>query len=205
MTVSEEFGDIDIYVFDQLQKGRIRQGDRVLDAGCGSGRNVVYMMRAGIEVWAVDANPLAVDEVRALAARLIPGLTPAQLTQRFRPASIEDLPFPSAHFSVVMASAVLHFAANDEAFDAMLGSLWRVLAPGGLFFSRLATSIGVESRIEPVGDRRYRLPDGSTRYLPDESMLMDRSTRLGGQLLDPLKTTLVQNQRAMTTWVLKKV
>jgi SAM-dependent methyltransferase len=205
MTVSEEFGDIDIYVFDQLQKGRIRQGDRVLDAGCGSGRNVVYMMRAGIEVWAVDANPLAVDEVRALAARLIPGLTPAQLTQRFRPASIEDLPFPSAHFSVVMASAVLHFAANDEAFDAMLGSLWRVLAPGGLLFSRLATSIGVESRIEPVGDRRYRLPDGSTRYLPDESMLMDRSTRLGGQLLDPLKTTLVQNQRAMTTWVLKKV
>jgi hypothetical protein len=62
----------------------------------------------------------------------------------------------------------------------------------------------MESRIRPLGSRRFHLPDGSDRYLPDEAMLLDRTQRLGGQLLDPLKTTIVQNQRSMTTWVVRK-
>ncbi len=38
MTLSEEFGAIDIYLFDQLLRGRIRPGMRIFDAGCGYGR-----------------------------------------------------------------------------------------------------------------------------------------------------------------------
>jgi hypothetical protein len=52
--------------------------------------------------------------------------------------------------------------------------------------------------------RRYRLPDGTDRYLVDEAMLMAQTRRLGGRLLDPLKTTVVQGQRSMTTWVVRK-
>jgi ubiquinone/menaquinone biosynthesis C-methylase UbiE len=195
-----EFGDIDIYVFDQLLKGRIRPGDRVLDAGCGSGRNLIYLMRAGIDVWAVDVNPHALAEVRELAARLAPG-TPAD---RFVVSPLERLPFPDASFSVVICSAVLHFAANDDAFRAMVVDLWRVLAPRGMFFARLATTIGIEGRARPLGHRRFALPDGSERYLADEQMLMDLTATLRGELLDPLKTTIVQDQRAMTTWVVRK-
>jgi SAM-dependent methyltransferase len=201
MNLQDEFGGIDIYLFDQLLKGRIGPGDRVLDAGCGSGRNLPYLLRAGIDVWAVDSNPHAIAEVRELAARLAPGL-PAD---RFRVESIDRLSFDEATFTVVVCSAVLHFARDDAEFYGMLEGMWRVLAPGGLFFARLATTIGMESRLRPLGNRRFGLPDGSERYLPDESTLVRWTARLGGQFLEPLKTTIVQDQRAMTTWVVRKV
>ena len=48
------------------------------------------------------------------------------------------------------------------------------------------------------------MPDGSERYLVDEALLCRLTGELGGQLADPLKTTVVQNQRCMTTWVVRK-
>jgi len=200
MSLSDELGDIDIYLLDQILRGRIGPRDRVLDAGCGSGRNLVYLLRAGVDVSATDQDGVAVADVRALAAGLAPGLSP----DRFREEPVERSSFPDGAFTVVISSAVLHFAADDRQFQDMVESMWRVLAPRGMLFARLPTSIGLESRIRPLGNRRFVLPDGSTRYLADEAMLMDFTRRLGGQLLDPLKTTLVQDQRAMTTWVVRK-
>jgi hypothetical protein len=106
----------------------------------------------------------------------------------------------------VIASAVLHFARDDEQFDAMLEGCWRLLAPGGVFFCRLASTIGFENRVQPLdaGQHRFRLPDGTDRYLADEDSLLRHTRRLGGRLLDPIKTTVVQDQRAMTTWVVRK-
>lgn len=200
MTLQEEFGEIDIYVFDQLLKGRIRPGDRLLDAGCGSGRNLIYLLRQGYDVSATDVKPEAVEEVRVLAARLAPALAP----DRFRVEPLEQSSFPDGAFTVVLCSTVLHFAGDERHFDVMLAELWRVLAPGGMLFCRLASTIGMESRMKPLGNRRFDLPDGSQRFLVDEAMLVDRTARLGGVLLDPLKTTIVQDQRCMTTWVLRK-
>jgi hypothetical protein len=101
---------------------------------------------------------------------------------------------------------VLHFARDETQFDAMLDGSWRLLASGGMFFCRLASTIGLESRVRRIGDdgRRYRLPDGTDRYLVDEPLLMELTRRLGGRLLDPIKTTVVQDQRSMTTWVVRK-
>ena len=202
LDLETEFGAIDIYLFDQLLRGRITSRDRVFDAGCGVGRNLVYLLRAGCEVYGVDADPEVIDEVRALAASLAPRL-PAD---NFRAEPIERASCPDGLATVVISSAVLHFARTDEAFDAMLAGTWRVLAPGGLFFCRLASTIGMESRVHRVGAaaRRFRLPDGTERYLVDEALLVERTRTLGGVLLDPIKTTVVQDQRAMTTWVVRK-
>lgn len=195
-----EFGDIDIYLFDQLLRGRIVQGLRVLDAGCGGGRNLIYMLRHGFDVRAADRDPAAVAHVVKMARELAPHL-PAD---HFRVEPIEGMTFPEGSADVVIASAVLHFATGQAHFDAMVGALWRVLAPGGLLFARLASSIGIADRVRPLGEGRYLLPDGSERFLADERMLMDATARLGGRLIDPLKTTVVQDQRAMTTWVVTK-
>jgi 2-polyprenyl-3-methyl-5-hydroxy-6-metoxy-1,4-benzoquinol methylase len=197
-----EFGSIDIYLFDQLLRGRISARDRVFDAGCGWGRNLVYLLRSGFDVSGVDADADAVAHVRGLAAQLAPHL-PAD---RFRVESIEQSSFPERSATVVISSAVLHFARDDGEFDRMLAGSWRVLAPGGLWFCRLASTIGIEALVRRLGaaGRRYHLPDGTDRYLVDEAFLMDRTRALGGQLLDPLKTTVVQDQRAMTTWVVRK-
>jgi SAM-dependent methyltransferase len=173
---------------------------RIFDAGCGHGRNLVYLLREGYEVFGADADPRAIDAVRQLARSLAPALSP----DNFRVETIESTSFLDALAEVAISSAVLHFARDDEHFAAMLRGTWRVLKPGGLFFCRLASSIGIESEVQRIGGRRCRLPDGSERYLVDEALLLALTKDLGGKLEDALKTTVVQNQRSMTTWVLRK-
>src|SRR5215218_4539498 len=87
--LERQFGQIDIYLFDQLLRGRIRAGMRVLDAACGGGRNLVYLLRAGFEVFGNDASPDAVETVRRLAAELAPQL-PAE---NFRVEPVEGMTF----------------------------------------------------------------------------------------------------------------
>ena len=200
LTLQEQFGQIDIYLFDQLLKGRISPGMRILDAGCGSGRNLVYFLREGYEVYAVDPDVQAVESVRALARMFAPALPESN----FRVEAIEHMSFDDACADVVVSNAVLHFARDDAHFESMLQGSWRVLKPGGLFFCRLGSSIGMESQVEHIWGRRYRSPDGSERYLVDAALLGSLAGRLGAELADPLKTTVVQNQRSMTTWVLRK-
>jgi SAM-dependent methyltransferase len=197
----DQFGDIDIYLFDQLLRGRLAPPMTVLDAGCGGGRNLVYFLQNGYDVMACDRDPGAVRAVRALASRLAPDLPDGN----FRVEAVESMTFAPASADLVIASAVLHFAASDQQFGAMLRAAWRVLKPGGMFFARLASSIGIEDQIQPIDRRRYRLPDGTDRYLVDAPMLMSLTCELGGELLDPIKTTVVQDQRSMTTWVMRKV
>lgn len=198
-SLPDQFGAIDIYLFDQLLRGRIAPGMRILDAGCGGGRNLVYLLRHGYDVSATDRDAGAVASARELAATLAPHIAGAQ----FRVEPVEACSFPDASFDVVLSSAVLHFASDEAQFDRMVAEMWRVLRPGGLLFCRLASDIGLDGAV-PLGGRRYRLPDGSERYLVSADRLMATTRRLGGTLLDPLKTTLVQDQRSMTTWVLKK-
>jgi tellurite methyltransferase len=202
MTLRDDFGNIDIYVFDQLLRGRISPGQRVFDAGCGGGRNLVYLLRQGYDVCGNDADPRAIAQVRSLAGTLSPGRG-----CDFRVEPIEDTSFPDAHADVVIASAVLHFASDRHHFEAMLRQMWRVLKPGGMFFARLASTIGIESQVIALGDGstgRFRLPDGSDRLLVDAKAIAEWTERLGGVLIDPIKTTVVQDQRSMTTWVAGK-
>jgi SAM-dependent methyltransferase len=196
----QQFGPIDIYLFDQLLRGRIAPPMRVLDAGCGQGRNLVHLMRSGFEVFGADEHPAAIEHVRGMGAELAPRL-PAD---NFRVEPVEAMSFAPASMDAVLSSAVLHFARDDAHFMAMLSGSWRMLRPGGVFFARLASSIGMENRVRPVAGRRHRLPDGSERYLVDEAFLLATTEALGGELLDPLKTTVVQDQRCMTTWVMRR-
>ena len=199
-TLREQFGDIDIYLFDQILRGRIAPGMRVLDAGCGGGRNLVYLLREGYQVFGADCDEEAVESVRKLAAKLASNL-PAE---NFRVEPVEAMSFENEFADVVLSSAVLHFAADHEEFEAMLRGTWRALKSGGLWFCRLASSIGIEDQVQSLEGGRFHLPDGSERYLVDEELLLHFTADLGGRLLDPLKTTVVQNQRSMTTWVVRK-
>jgi ubiquinone/menaquinone biosynthesis C-methylase UbiE len=199
-TLLEYFGNIDIYLFDQILRGRITTGMKVLDAGCGSGRNLVYLLRSGYETFGADPAEEAIARTRRLAAALAPSVPSAN----FRVEQVEQMSFPDEFTDVVISSAVLHFARSDDQFRAMLQGTWRVLRPGGLLFCRLASSIGIEHQLRHIAGRRFRLPDGSERYLVDEALLAEQEKALGGRMIDPLKTTIVQNQRSMTTWVLRK-
>ena len=193
------FGEIDIYLFDQLVRGRFDRRRRVLDAGCGAGRNLPYFLARGFDIYAIDEDPGAVAAARTLAARIAPALPADQIRQ----GTLHALPWPDGRMDAVICSAVLHFARDRIHFERMVDEMWRVLASGGLFFARLASSIGIESEIsDTVG--RVRLPDGSERFVVDQQLLIDTTHNLRGRLVDPIKTTNVQNTRCMTTWVVEK-
>ena len=193
------FGDIDIYLFDQILRGRFDTRRRVLDAGCGDGRNLVYLLRAGHACFGVDAAPDAIDRVRRLASSLAPDLPAGH----FVVGALDRLDHADASMDAVICSAVLHFAEDEAHFVRMVDEMWRVLAPGGLFFARLASNIGLEDQV-PLAGMRVRLPDGSERFVVNEAMLLQCTARLGGQLADPIKTTNVQGLRCMTTWCVAK-
>jgi SAM-dependent methyltransferase len=197
-SLQDQFGPIDIYVFDQILRGNLAPGMRVVDAGCGYGRNLVYLLREGCEIFAVDQNPEAVDHVRRLSASLSTGLPPGN----FQVAPVEQIPFPDAFANAVLCTAVLHFARGEDHFRAMLRELWRVLRPGGLLFIRLASRIGMD--FERLEGGLFLMPDGSRWFLVDEEMLLDLTDEFDAVLVDPLKTTIVQDLRCMTTWVLRK-
>ncbi len=190
-------GKTDIYLLDQILRGRIPEGCRIFDAGLGGARNLVYFLQQGYEVSGVDSNPGAIAEAQRLASD-----HPAS---NFRHETLEKTSFEAASFDVVISSAVLHFASDEEHFEAMLLASWNLLRPGGLFFCRLASKIGLDpAQLLALGKGRYRLPDGSQRYLVDETRLLALTEQLGALQLDPLKTTVVQGLRAMTTWVVRK-
>ncbi|ADV81570.1 class I SAM-dependent methyltransferase [Terriglobus saanensis] len=198
LNVQEQFGQIDIYLFDQILRGNILPGMRILDAGCGYGRNLVHLLREGCEVFALDADPAAVEHVRQLSASLETGLP----SENFQTGRIDRMPFPDAFTDVVLCNAVLHFAKDEEHFEAMLTELWRTVKPGGLLFCRLGSRIGMN--FEKIRENIYRTGDGSEWFLVDEAMLLAQTAKRNAVLVDPLKTTIVQDYRCMTTWVLRK-
>jgi tellurite methyltransferase len=209
LNLQEWFGGIDIYLFDQLLKGRIVPGMKVLDAGCGTGRNLVYLLRSGYEVCGVDESSDVIAYTQHLATELeraggAEEKRNGEGQDNFRVERVEQMSWGDSSFDLVMSSAVLHFARSEELWRAMVHEMWRVLKPGGIFFARLASSIGIEKQVRLIEGRRYRLPDGSDRFLVDEEMLLSVTAALGGEFLDPIKTTLVHNMRAMTTWCVKK-
>ena len=200
MNLQEQFGGIDVYLFDQLLKGRFDPGTRILDAGCGTGRNLVYFLREGFDVCGVDTSPDAIAHVRVLARALAPRLP----EENFRREPVEKMSFADESFDTVLSSAVLHFARDEAHWLAMLREMWRVLKPGGIFFARLASSDGVDGLVERLGGRRFRLPGGAEWLLADERMLREATASLGGELLEPLKTVVVHGARSMSVWCVRK-
>ncbi|MHC4953064.1 MAG: class I SAM-dependent methyltransferase [Planctomycetota bacterium] len=180
MTSLDSIRGVDVYLVDQILKGRIPEHAQVLDVGCGGGRNLRWFEARGHRTVGVDRAPNS--GARALAEGA-------------------DLPFAPRSFDVVLSIAVLHFAQDDEHFVAMLDEMARVLRPGGLFFARFATTLGMEQQARPLARGWFALPDGSERYLVRPDAIHGWAAERGVSLLDPFKTTLVENQRSMATWV----
>ena len=195
------YGNIDIYLLDQLLKGTYDNCEKVLDAGCGGGRNLIHFLRNGLDVYGIDIDPSAVSAVVQLSRTLVP----ENAKENFLNASVENLPFGDNYFDLIISSAVLHFAKSPDHFDSMIHSMWRVLKSGGYLFARIASDIGIETLVHSQGNGRYLLPDGSERFLVNQQMLLQYTDRLNGRLHEPIKTTNVQNLRCMTTWCLQKI
>ncbi|WP_017733959.1 class I SAM-dependent methyltransferase [Nafulsella turpanensis] len=199
--LNQELGNIDIYLLDAILKGRFTPGMRLLDAGCGEGRNLHWFIRNNYDAWACDSNPSAIRMLQYVAR----SLNPAFDKNRFITAPIEELPYPELMFDALVCSAVLHFAESKVHFLSMWKQLYRVLKPGGLLFIRMTSEIGMPpEELQEVGDGKYMLPDGSLRFLLTSDLLEEVLQEYPCGLLEPVKSVVVQNARSMATLVLQK-
>ena len=200
-SLNKLLGNADIYLLDQILKGRFSKDQKILDAGCGEGRNQVYFLREDYQVFGVDSNPIAVQMARIQAQTIQKDYD----IHRFQTASVEDMPFHKEAIDVIISSAVLHFARNTEHFYKMLDEMMRILKPGGLFFLRMATGLGGMVKASTfLGDGVYLLPDGSKRFLLTETLLAELQDKYGLHHLEAPKSVLVHGKRSMGVFMMQK-
>jgi ubiquinone/menaquinone biosynthesis C-methylase UbiE len=195
--LSNLIGQTDIYLVDQILKGRYKTGDIILDAGCGGGRNMHWFTNNHFTIFGADADASALE-----ATQLRYPLLPAS---RLVQASCDAMPFPETYFQHVICSAVLHFAESEQHFLQMIHELLRVLNIGGTLFIRMASVFGIEHMLTIDATGHSILPDGTQRFLLNDYLLNMVIKRFNLQLAEPIKTTIVHGQRCMTTLVLSKI
>ncbi len=196
-SINQYLGNLDIYLLDQILKNRFHRKMKVLDAGCGEGRNIIYFLRAGYPVFGIDKNPMAISAVQFIAASIRPDLG----KHHFQTGDLTNVPYPDHYFDLIISSAVMHFAENETHFYQMFDELIRCLSYDGILFLRMASDIGIENKIKLLVDGRYWLPDGSERFLLSRGILRQLNQRYWLHHIEPLKTINVNDQRCMSTLV----
>ena len=195
-SIQELVGNTDIYLLDQIMKERFHTGEKILDAGCGSGRNLIWFIKNNLDIYGIDKDESAINYLKAVF--------PHFKNDRFQTAEIAALPFEDNFFDHIISSAVLHFAKSYSEFNDMIKEMVRVLKPSGSLFIRMTSDIGIENKVMPIENGVYHIPDGSTRFLLTPTLLHSIMQENNLSFIEPLKTVNVDNVRCMSTLVLMK-
>ncbi|MEZ4934272.1 MAG: class I SAM-dependent methyltransferase [Saprospiraceae bacterium] len=196
----DQLGLMDIYLIDQLQKGRIKLDMKILDAGCGHGRNSEYFIRHGYNIYGIDKNEESVAHLLDEIYRWNPAFTKSN----YAVANLNAIPFPDDYFDFIISSAVLHFAESRKEFVDLFNEHIRVLKKGGFFFFRMTSKHTIEHLATQIKEDIYCLPDESTRYLLDQNVLKKLMLIHNLVFVEPFKTVNVADVRTMSTVVLMK-
>ena len=198
--LNRELGYIDIYLLDQILKGRYNEHTKILDAGCGEGRNLIYFLNNQFDVYGVDQNPDAIKMLHFILGSTYPYLS----KENFIIGSVESMAYDNDSFDLVISSAVLHFAKSHDHFRNMFSEMIRVLRTKGHLFIRMTSNIGLEGGKKEGPDGCYSLPDGSIRYLIARESISELIDEFNLELIEPVKTINVNDLRCMTTLVIGK-
>ncbi len=203
MTIKElnnELGNIDIYLLDQILKGRYSKEMKILDAGCGEGRNLIYFLNNGYNIFGIDQNPDAIRMLHFILGSKYPNCP----KENFSVGEVSLISLGNESIDLVISSAVLHFAKDHDHFQQMFTEMIRVLKPQGQLFIRMASDIGLNGHKTNDTSGRYFLPDGSIRYLITQQKINELTEVFNLEFIEPIKTTNVNNLRCMTTLVFRK-
>lgn len=186
-------GNVDIYVIDQILKGRYKNGQSILDAGCGKGRNLKWFYPNDFELFGIDVD----EGFLAFAKAEYP-----KYAKNFIAGNLDKLPYGQNSFDHILCCAVLHFAKSEIHFTAMFTALVRILKPNGTLFIRMASNIGLDGN---APDITYKENGQKSTYYLTRERIRRLTNEFDIELIEPVKTTNVQDERAMTTLVLRKL
>ena len=184
--INHAFGNIDLYLLDQVLKGRFEGKKTLLDAGCGEGRNLRYFADQNFELYGNDIEPMAIKMVQMSY--------PKVTKDNFTVKATEDLTYPSNFFDIILCGAVLHFAKSQNHFDQMLDQLAKLVKKGGVLFIRMATNIGIDG-----------ITNSTFTYHLNEDEIHDTFSKRNLIFIEPWKSVVVEGQRSMGTFILSKV
>ena len=191
--IADIVGNTDIYILDQIMKERYSEGQKILDAGCAEGRNLKWFYLSNFDIYGIDTSNDRLETAKQQYHKI---------AQNFTTGSIENLPYEKATFHHVLCSAVLHFAHSEKHFFTMFTELIRVLKPKGTLFIRVASNIGLDGNT-PYLKESHTNREGT--FFISREIIESLMTDFSIELLDPVKTTNVQDKRAMTTLVFQKL
>lgn len=198
--LNEELGNIDLYWLDFILKGYLAVDAKILDAGCGEGRNLMYCLKNDMDVFGIDQNPEAINFLKLIARRY----QLADLDARFQVMKLDKILFPPEAFDVVICSAVLHFAKNTEHFNTMISELVRLLKPGGKIFIRTMTDRFLPEKVMENEKGLYQFPGEQIRYIVSAKLFCSELKSYGLSLIEPYKEVVVEDRHAMGTFMLQK-
>ena len=191
MTIQElnhELGNIDLMLLDQILKGRFENSHRILDAGCGEGRNLTYFIKNGYDVWGIDNNATALKMLKMTGRSLHKSFDP----EKFITTEITEVPFPPQSFDAVICSAVLHFSPSEEAFFTALDEIMKVLQKDGFLFISMYSELYSNSKMQ------------SNYFLLTKDLYASLLKRYELQEVEPAKTVITENNWPVTYLMLKK-
>lgn len=106
------------YHISTIKKKRIK----ILDAGCGNGRNLFYLKNLGYDVFGVDSSEFIINKLKKKFPKL---------KGKFTISKISNLSYPKNYFDVILCDAALYYCDIDE-FKKNITELRRVLKKNGV-------------------------------------------------------------------------
>lgn len=106
-------------------KKYVKQGDRILDLGCGNGRLWNFLRDQQIDYTGLDISEKLIDQAKQRYQSSIDN-------PKFLVGDILKLPLANQEFDLVFCIATLHHIPSQQLRQQVLGEINRVLKPGGL-------------------------------------------------------------------------
>ncbi|MGM0579363.1 MAG: class I SAM-dependent methyltransferase [Bacteroidota bacterium] len=198
--LNNELGNIDLYWLDFILKGYLPDNAKILDAGCGEGRNLTFCFKNGMDVFGIDQNPEAINLLKLLAKKY----KLKDIDARFQVMKLDKILFPSLTFDVVICSAVLHFAKNTDQFEKMVKEIVRLLKPNGKIFIRTMTDRYIPKKTLDLENNIFQFPPEQMRFVTNADTFVDYLRKLGLELIEPYKEIVVENKHTMGTFMFQK-
>ncbi len=190
--INNYFGDMDIFLMDLILKGKIPEKGKVLDAGCGEGRNGIYFINNQYSYTGVDTDRSKVSLIEFLS-----GGTESS----FFVEDIKTFAERKETFDFIVCSRVLHFAESVDHFYEMWNDLISMLNPRAIIYISMDSVIDTDIG-EAKDNGRFLFPDGEVRFAITKEIYKD--IKKGFEEIESLKTLVAHEKRAQSFIALKK-